>query len=528
MKDRRYVKPPPGVFFTYPGLSGFISFAEGAGNPREMFSNALGTRGGSGTPAQWARGEESGGSAMGFTGSATSLASNVNFGTAVPGWQDLGVTGAAGSLIARVFWTGTTPASTGIAERNDGNTVNAGWELGIDGTGAFGINFVRATTNKESRTSPVPPSNKWITLVATWDTTELATGISLYFDGILQTPAASGVANGVGASGTDASRSLIIGNCSYAGSLFNPKGSFGGSISWIAAFRRKLSAAEVQEWSCGNAQPWTKFGTRSVRHVVPPNTSGVGAADGSSTATAVSIAAGQGVGSSAGVGAAAGVGASLAAAVGSAAGVGAAAATSVTADQGVGSAAGVGAADGVGASLAAAVGSAAGVGAATAVGHGVIVRDGVGSSAGVGTATGVGRSLGPGRVSQAAIEYADGQGADARVTAHAVEYSDGQGADARVTAHAVEVANGAPADSRVTAFVVEIAYRTTSISPVTPPFPGWGTCPPEDASVVAGRGDGQEAGFDWECGDLPPSANPEAGHGDGKSSDDLPFKWGNC
>ncbi len=249
MKGRFFVKPPPGAFLTYPGLSGFICFAEGAGNPRELFANALGTRGGSGTAAQWARGEEAGGAAMGFTHSTTSLASNVNFGT-LPGWQDLALTGNPGTLIARIYWDGS--ARCGIAERNDGNTVNAGWEWGITATGALGFAAERATANLTSLSSPLVTSGRWMTVATTWDTSNLAAGILFYFDGRLVATAGVGPTNAAGASGTDASRSLIIGNCSFDSGLSSTvslKGSFGGSISWVAAFRRTLSATEVQDWS---------------------------------------------------------------------------------------------------------------------------------------------------------------------------------------------------------------------------------------------------------------------------------------
>jgi hypothetical protein len=164
---------------------------------------------------------------------------------------------------------------------------------------------------------------------------------------------------------------------------------------------------------------------------------------------------------------------------------------------------------GIGVGDISAVGTASGSGTASGVGS--AGASSVGTASGSSTATGVGAARGPSRVSQFVEEFADGKGVGARVTTHAVEY-----------------ANGKPADARVTAFAIEVIYRTSSITPVTPPFPGWGTCPPEDPTVVAGRGDGQDAGFAWGCADLPASANPTPGHGDGKSSEDLPFKWGNC
>jgi hypothetical protein len=91
--------------------------------------------------------------------------------------------------------------------------------------------------------------------------------VKFYFDGMPQVAGTTGVTNGAGTSGTDASRSLRIGNCSFASgaaSVISLNGAFGGSISWIAAFNRQLSNAEVGGWSQG-AQPWMKFAHRGVR-----------------------------------------------------------------------------------------------------------------------------------------------------------------------------------------------------------------------------------------------------------------------
>jgi hypothetical protein len=217
-------------------------------------TNTVGTRGGSGTPAQWSvRGDQVGGAAMAFTGLGGVGSCRLDFGTIPGGWQDLAVTGQPSTLMARIFFDGSNLA--GIARRNDGNTVSPGWEWGVQNNPtARHLQMVleRSSVNIVAECSVETPQNQWITVATSWNGGLSGGNIQFYIDGV--NVGGSTVSAGSGVSGSDAAQTLYVGETN-----FNPLGgSFGGSISWIAAFKRQLADAEVADWGV-SARPWTRF-----------------------------------------------------------------------------------------------------------------------------------------------------------------------------------------------------------------------------------------------------------------------------
>lgn len=151
------------------------------------------------------------------------------------------------TLIARVK-TAASLAIGGIAERSDGNTVNAGWILGIS-FAEIGCKVVCSTTDLVLRAgaSLTQGTWQWVALTLNGTNTAISAGNAIYVDG--QSRTITNNISGSGTRGSDASRSLLIGFNSfvYATGAGNAA-AFNGSISDIAFYRRCFSAAEVQAY----------------------------------------------------------------------------------------------------------------------------------------------------------------------------------------------------------------------------------------------------------------------------------------
>lgn len=269
MRSRRWTnQPPPGAVLSYPGLSSFFLFSAGGGPPRELTRGVVGTLSGS-TPPTWGRADEAGGAALAFTNGA-SLTSYADFSTNAL-TQDLGL--APFTVIARAYWSGTNGNSGGLAERNDNNTVSAGWGFGVVNVAGQGsivelaVEF--ATTNLRARGNTFNPnSNVWHTFAGTYAGNATVANSFTYLDGV---PSQNGVSvNGSGAQTSDSANSFRIGNID---SIAANNGSWPGSIAWVAIFRRQLSHAEIALWSTGQ-RAYEQFAirSRSVGAFVPADT----------------------------------------------------------------------------------------------------------------------------------------------------------------------------------------------------------------------------------------------------------------
>lgn len=183
------------------------------------------------------------------------LANNFPGGSNASGYLDLGVTAQTADIGLNVpatwvaVFSSTSAATTAIAERNDHNSVNAGWVFGYTGqTPGLGLlkEFAAANLRKTISNAILPGVN---VLVVTYDGGLLASGVNVYLNGVIGTTAAS--VDGSGATATDAAQNLYVGRVS-----FDQNVGHAGFIMLAGAFRRLWSPGEVKAFS---DNPWQLF-----------------------------------------------------------------------------------------------------------------------------------------------------------------------------------------------------------------------------------------------------------------------------
>lgn len=236
-----YGAPVPGEQLFALGIQGAILMVSGGGQPFDMLNNLKGTISGSATKPTWkGRADHAGVGRPLFYTNSGSLTSYVSFATP-PRWQDLSLT--PGTIIARLRCQGNGGLPIGIAERNDGNTVNAGWALGVNSAQKLYFLQERASANKSRTAGTAMVTGQWHTVAASWGTSNTATDISLWQDGRDATPSGSS-SNGSGVTGTDAANNLRIGSVDInSGSA--SKGCWAGEMSYVCWFKKVLSQPEI-------------------------------------------------------------------------------------------------------------------------------------------------------------------------------------------------------------------------------------------------------------------------------------------
>src|SRR5204862_1285541 len=75
----------------------------------------------------------------------------------------------------------STLAIGGIAEKNDGNTVDSGFIFGWDGSGLLRFTLERAITNLTAGAASTITSGKWLQVAVTWDGTVTAATSNVHF-----------------------------------------------------------------------------------------------------------------------------------------------------------------------------------------------------------------------------------------------------------------------------------------------------------------------------------------------------------
>lgn len=188
--------------------------------------------------------------------SGAATVSYVDLGTPAGPSADIGLNGPATYI--GVFYA-SAASGVAIAERNDGNAVDAGWVFGYingDNAGTYGLGFLHehSSSNVSKGISNAPTAGLNV-LIATYDGSQFSSGINVYLNGVLGT--VNGQQNGGGTTGSDASRNLYIGR-----NTFHTSHSHSGTILLAAGFRRLWSAAEVKQFS---DNPWQIFRPRPTR-----------------------------------------------------------------------------------------------------------------------------------------------------------------------------------------------------------------------------------------------------------------------
>lgn len=187
------------------------------------------------------------------------LASNFAGGGSAASYLNLGANGQTANIsqgpatYVAVFYAASA-AAVSIAERNDNNSVNAGWlfgyttSLGVPGLGFLSEN---STTNTRKVIQDAISTTGPNVLVVTYDGGLLAAGINIYLNGVLGTVPTSGSNDGAGTKGSDLAQSLFVGRTS-----FGVAQSHTGKIVLAGAFRRIWSPGEIKSFS---DNPWQLF-----------------------------------------------------------------------------------------------------------------------------------------------------------------------------------------------------------------------------------------------------------------------------
>lgn len=163
----------------------------------------------------------------------------VSFALPMPSTINLGA--GAFSFAALVRPSTGFSTSGGLAARNDGNSVGAGWQIACS-TNGTGLTIERTTTDFDALTSASPTvgRNTWVTVTYQGDL--VAANARIYFNGVPQT--LSTTTNGTGTQPTDAANNFLLG-----ASVFTHLGIGGGKFAGVVlaayAWRRALLWHEV-------------------------------------------------------------------------------------------------------------------------------------------------------------------------------------------------------------------------------------------------------------------------------------------
>jgi hypothetical protein len=172
-------------------------------------------------------------------GGGASLSSYLNAGTDLIFDQ---LTPHRMTIIAKVYANSIAPA--GIAEKNDGNSIDSGFLFGWDGNGALRLTVEKSSTNMLVATqSNAVPSGQWVQVAFTWDgTVGNSSGAQLFINGAAQTLATANDGSGTLGYANATNQPFRIGNGS-----FNPMtGSLNGKIAYVAVYNgRLLTPAEM-------------------------------------------------------------------------------------------------------------------------------------------------------------------------------------------------------------------------------------------------------------------------------------------
>jgi len=149
------------------------------------------------------------------------------------------------TLVAKVYVTDPSPAA-GVVEKNDGNSVNSGFEFGWDANGALNLTVEKSAVDMSVSTGKGSiPYGQWIQVAATWDgTVGNASAAHLFVNGAEQSKASSTDGSGTIGYSNATNQPLRIGNASFAPIA----GSLSGKMAYLAVYRgRVLTATELNQ-----------------------------------------------------------------------------------------------------------------------------------------------------------------------------------------------------------------------------------------------------------------------------------------
>ncbi len=154
---------------------------------------------------------------------------------------DLGRNTSNPATFAFRFFQAAGSAGGGVACRNDGNSVIAGWQITHNSLGqSLTYSHENQSANMHARSTC--PGGNWVTAVIVVDGSQTAANTQIWINGVLT--AHSSDINGSGPDGTDAAEHLYIGRSNFGDGSVNAS-SFDGVLDFFYAWKRRLSPAEV-------------------------------------------------------------------------------------------------------------------------------------------------------------------------------------------------------------------------------------------------------------------------------------------
>lgn len=168
-----------------------------------------------------------------------------------------------------IFAWGAQAGLGGIAERNDNNTVNAGWSVGIDGGGFLNFLAEHSSVNYLKRTTsavPTTPTSVAITVLGN----PMSDSDTVFYVGGQQAATVLN-AGGSGSTGSDLANTLYVGRASFNSSGSTFAGSFNGTLELVLMWNRQLSAAEIASLHANRYQIFRQTSRRIITYLPPTN-----------------------------------------------------------------------------------------------------------------------------------------------------------------------------------------------------------------------------------------------------------------
>ncbi len=145
------------------------------------------------------------------------------------------------TVVSKVYVS--TLAAAGVAEKNDGNTINSGFVFGWDANGALKLTVEKGTSNMRVATAnSAIATGHWVQVAFTWDGT-VGTGAvaHLFINGIEQAKASSADGSGTLGYSNATNKPFRIGTAG-----FDFAGSLNGKMAYLAVYKgRILTTAEL-------------------------------------------------------------------------------------------------------------------------------------------------------------------------------------------------------------------------------------------------------------------------------------------
>jgi hypothetical protein len=243
-------------------LAGAYLFNEGGGHVINYVDNVSGTF--AGTTANPSHFPAEAGSGLKFNGTAgTSKTSYVNFGTEAK-LQDLAL--GAFSIVVRA--KAATPRG-GFAERNDGNSIGAGWVFAWEfSVPCFRLLIEQAASNYNCTSAAITPAAGFNTYSVTF-TGSLSSLSNTVFRLNGVNPGSNSGSTGSGGTLSDSANSLFISNAA-----FTSNGPWMGTMDWMYIFKGiALNAAEEYEI---RTNPFALFALRPQAEIIAAGGPGSG------------------------------------------------------------------------------------------------------------------------------------------------------------------------------------------------------------------------------------------------------------